>query len=428
MYGKDTAVQQVYTLDNAAKLFPAVASRSNTSVFRIAAIMKEWVDASALQKATDNALKRYPFFAVGFRQGLFWNYMKSNSRRLLVQQESQYPCASMHHDDNEGFFLRVLYFGNRIAVEFFHSLTDGFGGIEFLKTLLFEYLRECGEALPDDGTVRLPGQKIPACETEDSFAKHLNPLVEPNKTKPGNAYRVRGTPYEHFGHGIIHGVYDAAQLARLAKQRQMTLTQLFCASLAYAVAQSPNKEDCPEPVVLSVPVNLRSFFPSGSLRNFFCITNINIPGEGGERSFDETAAEIRKEFDEKVKKDYLESVIKENHNVLAHPLVRFAPLFLKHAGTKFVFAKWAEKNKTATVSNLGVITMPEAMEKYVERMETVIYPTPGSPLNCCICSAAGKLTVSFSSSIREKDIIRCFFMTIAKELGLCAELYSNEWS
>lgn len=421
-------MQQVYTLDNAAKLFPAVTNRSNTSVFRVAAIMKERVDHHALQRAADSALKRYPFFAVGFRQGLFWNYMKSNKRQLPVQRESEYPCAPMDKDGNDGFFIRVLYFGCRIAVEFFHSLTDGFGGIEFLKTLLFEYLRECGEELPDDGTVRLPGQGIPSCETEDSFARYFDPSVEPNKTKPGNAYRVRGTPHENFGHCVTHGVYGAARIARLARRRNMTLTQLLCVVLARAVSGSSTNEAAGEPVVLSVPVNLRGLFPSDSLRNFFCIANINVAGGAGQKTFDETTAEVRKEFDQKLQKDYLESVLVENHNVLAHPVVRFAPLFLKHAGTKFVFAKWGERNKTATVSNLGAINLPEAMEKHIDRMETVIYPTPGSPLNCCVCSASGRLTVSFSSSIREKDVIRRFFMTIAEELGICAELYSNEWS
>ncbi len=333
-------------MDNAAKLFPAVTNRFNTSVFRVAAIMKEQVDARALQKAADRALERYPFFAVDFRKGLFWNYMKSNGRRLFVRREDTYPCSPMGQGENNGFFIRVLYFGNRIAVEFFHSITDGFGGVEFLKTLLFEYLGECGEELPDDGTVRLRGEEPAPAETEDSFVRYFNPRVEPNKTRPGNVCRIQGTPQEHFGNCIIHGVYDAGELCGRAKQRGMTPTQLFCAAFARAVCVSQNEDGAPKPVVLSVPVNLRGFFPSRSLRNFFCIANINVPYGAGAKSFGDAAEEVKKEFGIKMKKEHLESIMMENHHVLAHPLVRFAPLFLKNAGTKFVFAKWGERNKT----------------------------------------------------------------------------------
>jgi NRPS condensation-like uncharacterized protein len=80
------------------------------------------------------------------------------------------------------------------------------------------------------------------------------------------------------------------------------------------------------------------------------------------------------------------------------------------------------EEQNATVSNLGGIKMPKQMEKYIDRMETVLYPTPKSPINCGICSASGKLTVSFSSTIQEKDIIRSFLLRSRKSSG-CARQY-----
>ena len=38
--------------------------------------------------------------------------------------------------------FRVLVYKNRVAVEFFHALTDGTGALVFVKTLLAEYLSE----------------------------------------------------------------------------------------------------------------------------------------------------------------------------------------------------------------------------------------------------------------------------------------------
>ncbi|MEZ4627989.1 MAG: hypothetical protein R2912_07880 [Eubacteriales bacterium] len=47
----------------------------------------------------------------------------------------------MRLNENDGFCMRVRYYHNRIAVEFFHVLTDGTGGQVFLQTLVAEYLR-----------------------------------------------------------------------------------------------------------------------------------------------------------------------------------------------------------------------------------------------------------------------------------------------
>jgi hypothetical protein len=38
--------------------------------------------------------------------------------------------------------FRVIVYHNRIAVEFFHSLTDGTGALIFLKNLVAEYLEQ----------------------------------------------------------------------------------------------------------------------------------------------------------------------------------------------------------------------------------------------------------------------------------------------
>ena len=37
--------------------------------------------------------------------------------------------------------FRIRYYDKRIAIEYFHALTDGYGGMTFLLTLTAEYLR-----------------------------------------------------------------------------------------------------------------------------------------------------------------------------------------------------------------------------------------------------------------------------------------------
>ena len=99
----------------------------------------------------------------------------------------------MPFDDIRKCAFRVLVYRNRIAVEFFHALTDGTGGTIFLKTLLAEYLcRRYGvEIPPTDGVLRrldTPREE----ELEDSFQKYAG-RVEASR-KEATAYHLSGTP------------------------------------------------------------------------------------------------------------------------------------------------------------------------------------------------------------------------------------------
>ena len=81
--------------------------------------------------------------------------------------------------------FRVLYWNRRISVEFFHVLTDGTGGMIFLKALTGEYLRLMGadagpdEAVWDVGAV--PGTE----EFENAFAR-----IEQSRSSSGFVERA----------------------------------------------------------------------------------------------------------------------------------------------------------------------------------------------------------------------------------------------
>lgn len=68
--------------------------------------------------------------------------------------------------------FRVIVYKNRIAVEFFHAITDGNGALVFLKTLLAEYLyQKHGLNVPKEdgvlGRLEEPSEE----ELEDSFLR-----------------------------------------------------------------------------------------------------------------------------------------------------------------------------------------------------------------------------------------------------------------
>ena len=127
----ETAERNWYRLDNAAKLFPAIKNRKWMSIFRVSVLLKEKIDHKLLQQALDTVITRIPSFALRMKTGMFWYYLEPNAKRPLVQRDVVNPCVRFNFARNRGFLFRVRYYNRRIALEVFHSLCDGTGGMVF---------------------------------------------------------------------------------------------------------------------------------------------------------------------------------------------------------------------------------------------------------------------------------------------------------
>ena len=123
-------------LDNAAKIYPAARRRNWSNVFRLSATLKEPVDEAVLQSALDVTARRFPSIAARLRKGIFWYYLQQLPSGPKLSREYSYPLARMNSRETRRCAFRVIAYENRIAVEFFHSLTDGNGALVFLKTLI----------------------------------------------------------------------------------------------------------------------------------------------------------------------------------------------------------------------------------------------------------------------------------------------------
>ena len=129
-------------LDNTANLFPVIAGEDMTNVYRISVTLKEEINPQKLQEALDIILPKFGGFNVRLRQGVFWYYFEENGKRApKVRKEDDYPCRFIVQNKNRSYMFRVTYYDNRINLEVFHVLTDGMGGINFIKELTYQYLR-----------------------------------------------------------------------------------------------------------------------------------------------------------------------------------------------------------------------------------------------------------------------------------------------
>ncbi len=415
-----------FKIDNAGKIFRSVSKKTNTSIFRVSMILVEPVRGEVLQNALDIVLKRFPTLSVKLQKGVFWDYLNYNDQRLLVQKEEQYPCYPLKANDYKGYLLRVLYFDRRISVEIFHSLTDGSGAVEFLKTLVYQYLCLTGKLVACEGLILHPEELPNKYEMEDSFDKYYQP-VPAERIAETEAFHIEGTPFEPYGNNVIHGVMAASRLNSIAKKHGSTITEYLASVLIYSIYSETMKFGIyKRPIRVTIPVNLRKVFPSRTLRNFFTVVNIGVnPSEN--LTFEAILEEVSLQLRRKLQKDNLNKVIASNIKLEKILVARFIPVFIKNIAMRYGFENFGENSKTITLSNIGSVRLPEAMSQFVSQTEAIIYPTLKSPINCGVCSVNDSLTVTFSRTIVEADIIRSFFNFLSLKSGLEIKVYSNNW-
>ncbi|MGG3505694.1 alcohol acetyltransferase [Paenibacillus lautus] len=419
-------MEEWYKLDHAGKLFPAVAGRENSSTYRLSMMLTSHVKPSVLQQALDSVIKRFPLLNVELRNGLFWKFLREKETRLMVEPESTYPCAPAALSTENGSLVRVLYHGNKISVEIFHALTDGGGALEFLKTLVFQYLYLLGENVEDkEGLILPPASFARYAEAQDSFKAHYTSVTADSRMP--EALQIPGTRFSPYGHNVIHGMIHASRLNAAAKQKGVTLTAYLTAILIMAVYETTlpfNNEN--RPIVISMPVNLRKIFPSSSLRNFFAVINIGVQMKEG-MTLDDVQGIVHAQMKEKTTKPYLSQAMAGSMKYEKNLFTRFTPLKLKDMAIRYGFDHFGEEAKTLTLTNLGRVEIPASMAAHIESMETTMYPTAKSPMNCAVSSINDQLTITFARNIVESDVIRHFFRQLASLSGLDIRIVSNDW-
>ena len=414
-------------LDNSAKIYPAARSQNWSNVFRLSATLTEDIDVPVMQSALDVTVRRFPSMAVRLRRGFFWYYLEQLSAAPKIRTENSYPLAKMSREETRACAFRVIVYGKRVALELFHSITDGNGALIFLKTLVAEYLQQKhGVHIPAElgvlGRLEEPSQE----ELEDSFPKHAGPVQASRSAT--DAYRLTGTPEPDGFLNITCLQLPVDVLLAKAKALGVTLTTYLCAAMMLAI-QDIQARQVPDParrrpVKVLLPVNLRKMFSSRTLRNFVLYVTPEIDPRLGHYSFEEICRIIHHHMGAEITEKKMRMLIATNVSSEANPLLKVVPLFLKNPVMKAVFNAVGERKSCLSLSNLGAVRMPAEMAPYVERLDFILGVQSTAPYNCGVISWGNTLNINFIRNIREPELEYSFYRCL-RELGIPVTVQSN---
>lgn len=413
-------------LDNTAKIFPAIADENMSQVFRLSVTLKKNIEPEILQQALEEILPSVDKFRVKLRRGLFWYYFEENKNIPKVKKEHTYPCRYIDPHRNQKFPFRVTYFGRRINFEVFHALTDGLGAVIFLKSLVKKYLDLVNGTdeywISSDGVMP---QEQPF-EVSDSYLENYQE-DSVRSYSSARAYQLEGR-FHRLGSGqVLHGYVKVEELKKVCKKHDVSITKYLAAVMIWSIWQEylggrPYKR----PIALNLPVNLRAFFDSETMANFFAVTIIGYLFEKPDMDFDTLLGIISRQMDRKIEKSRLEESISYNVSNEKKWYLRAIPLAIKKPAAAWLF-RLKDRSYTMTLSNLGPIKIEPEYASEIEHFQVMIGVSRRQPLKCAVCAFGGEVVITFTSVFCDSRLQRRFFNKL-REDGVRVRFEGNELS
>ncbi len=312
-------------LDNTAHLFPVIAGENMSNVYRISVTLTELVQPDVLQQALNIVLPKMDGFNLRLRMGVFWYYFEENGKPApKVREESNFPCRYIQQNQNHSYMFRVTYYKYRINLEVFHVLTDGMGGINFLKELTYQYLRLAHPELKEKvGDSLNSGTSL---NREDSFLKNYKKSsAKGYQTK--KAYLLKG---EHLGpgeFGVMHGYMQIPQLKEVCHRYGCSINEYLVSVYIWSVYTECMKGmPSASPIRVAVPVNLRPYFNSITTKNFFVMVSAEFHPTKEVYTFAEVLEIVRDNLRSQINREHLEKFIDQvmfdTIHLLRHHLCR----------------------------------------------------------------------------------------------------------
>lgn len=410
-------------------MFPAIISDDLTSVFRVTASLKNHVKYSAIREAVAITSRRFPYFSVSLGSGIFWHFLEFIDQLPRIQADEKIPCTAFAVNKKNEPLYRVIIKSNRISVEFTHILTDGGGALEYLKSLLYSYLTLTGKHISTPGEIILPGTPVSEEEYEDGYIKFFQKLPPPAKLVKAwhLPYRLNEKPRLR----VIRAEINIDEILEVSRNHKVSLTGYFVSVYLFSLQkifnslEGKSRKRRRKVLRIEVPVNMRSKYPSRTMRNFSLFVLPEIDVRLGTYTFEEILRSVHHQLQISTDIKQISRFLSSNVSYEKLLIVRLMPLFIKKIVTAAIYRKLASKRWTGMVTNLGVVTLPGEMEEMVDSIELI--PTPPNrkvKAGCALLSYKDKLRICFCNITQSTELERQIFKHLS-DAGIHVKILNN---
>ncbi len=249
-------------------------------------------------------------------------------------------------------------------------------------------------------------------EDEDNFVSNYDKNNRIN-LKEDKAYHITGEAFSRHWVLLIKLQMHSPSLIRLIKDKyQATVTQFFTALFAYSIyRESVDFVGKKKPIKVFIPVNLRPFFDSVTLRNFSLYIRTSYE-DSRKWTFDEILEVTKVQFKEQLIKEELQGRISALVGFEKNVLIRILPLVLKTIAFKIGYNILGDSVSTVSFSNLGIVDLPEDLKPKVIDADFV---NAGYGITLTAISIHEKMNLLLASPLKDLSTINHFIQFLVNE-------------
>ncbi len=398
-------VPHTFEVDNAAQIFVAINSFKETTMSRIALTLDRKIDKRILQQALNDTMQRFPYYQVYLRKRFFKYVFEHTDDKPEVEQDTKWTNRYVDFEKDH-FPFRVKTQGATIALELSHVISDGYGTLVFLLSLTARYLHLNGISVEESPFIKYPDDEIVEGEWKCGFRQTFTGKGPPQKLqKP--AYIPSGEMISVEKYYSTRIIMDLKQIRTLARNMNVTLNvyiaaiytaaiqKLFFDDIKHQIA-NPNR-----PIRIQIPVNLRRYYPTVTMRNFSYLYSPVFYIKGSPRSFQEIVHIIADDIRHERHTKSIEHQIARNLRAENNFFFKILPRPLKTSLFKLFYHIFARSLFSGVITNLGNISLPPSMEEHIKSFDILPCNSPVPGRNTALFSYKGKLEMNIGSSVND---------------------------
>ncbi len=417
-------VNHLLDVDSYGPVFMYATNRDLTTAPRHIIRMAEPVDPELLREALKIALLRFPQMGLGLERGeTQYRYRLLTDPPVVLPFDDISPYY-IGSEDTNGYLFCCGYRENTIYLEYQHCTSDGRGFNEFIKCVLFYYLKLHGYAIVNDGSVRTLETDFHPAENEDGFAKL-------RRAPQSDANHVPDVPAFHLPE--YDGMEDEDELTteitmpfslvrRYLKQNEITpltfLMTAICHALYRTYYQGTGRR---EAIVAEVPTDLRAYIDSPTVRFFVALLDLPFHYEYFSLPFADACRKLSAFFNtQRVLPHAAFWALKNAGRVTAGHQAEM-PIDEKEQMMREQARAYIRRD-SFILTNIGPFLLPIQMERHILDYGAIL-PCAHQPFGVLVSSYRDTLKIALSQRDLRPDLVNNL-TAVLEEVGFHSKTYS----
>ncbi len=389
---------------------------------RFVVTLKMPIDGDNLVKTMADIKDRFPQMAVKIgRTADNKKYtLEDNLLPFCVFHDKGNVIRNIGTSETNWHLLSVTYYKKTLMFDFHHLLGDGTGFIIFIKAVLYRYFQRIDVPVQNDGTIWTVAQPYNMTEGEEPYQHVRNAETRPprwnnDQLEPFCVPKI--SDEEDPADTVVLVRIPFNRLRGVFKQYDSSPVTFISPLFSHAIFEKYEDVIDDRTIFASVPVNLRPYFPTDTVRYFITLSELAYSRKLAQEDIEDLLRIQKSLLDDQTSKEVL-AYRAQNHIESMRQLRQMDMSLDDKIGLMDHRIRTSMLKYTFVITNMGRIALPETMSQYISDFYPVL-PTSLCPFTIASTTWGNELVLCITQRMKDLDVCDRF-VKVLNRMGIPA--------